>query len=77
MKTAILIVAAALVALIMVMWRYSPAQTPADKAACGSDVARFCKSDTAQGAMAVLACLQEHRDKISKSCSAVLAVHGK
>ena len=80
MKTALLIVAFAFVTLVIIMWRSTApaaAQTATDRAACAGDVARFCRSDTEQGAGAVLACLQKHREQISKSCSAVLVAHGK
>jgi hypothetical protein len=73
MKTAILIVAAALVALIMVMWRYAPAQTQEERAACTADAMKFCGAELSQGHDAAKACLQKHRSQVSKECADVLA----
>jgi len=46
-----------------------------DNAACASSARRFCKAEGADQ-MAVLACLQRNRSKISASCRKVLEGHG-
>jgi hypothetical protein len=45
--------------------------------ACTRDASRFCRPYLEQGDMAVLACLQQNRSRISKGCQATLASHGR
>ena len=45
--------------------------------ACARDVSRFCRAYMEQGDMAVLACLKQHRNRLSRGCDAVLASHGQ
>ena len=45
--------------------------------ACARDATRFCRAYTQQGDMAVLACLQQNRARISRGCDAVLRSHGQ
>jgi hypothetical protein len=45
--------------------------------ACARDVSRFCRAYAQQGDMAVLACLQQYRNRISRGCDAVLRSHGQ
>jgi hypothetical protein len=45
--------------------------------ACARDVSRFCRAVMNDGDMAVLACLQQHRARISKGCQQVLISHGQ
>jgi hypothetical protein len=45
--------------------------------ACARDATRFCRAYTQQGDMAVLACLQQNRARISRGCDAVLKSHGQ
>ena len=45
--------------------------------ACARDVSRFCRAYMNQGDMAVLACLKQHRNRISRGCDAVLVSHGQ
>jgi hypothetical protein len=45
--------------------------------ACARDVSRFCRAYMQQGDMAVLACLKQHRNRISRGCDAVLTSHGQ
>ena len=45
--------------------------------ACARDVSRFCRAYMEQGDMAVLACLKQHRTRISRGCDAVLTSHGQ
>jgi hypothetical protein len=51
--------------------------TTAEQAACRPDVRRLCH-EVQQGAgpNAYLQCLQEHRDRLSERCRAVLESHG-
>jgi hypothetical protein len=45
--------------------------------ACARDVSRFCRAYMEQGDMAVLACLKQHRNRISRGCDKVLTDHGQ
>jgi len=45
--------------------------------ACARDVSRFCRAYMEHGDMAVLACLKQHRNRISRGCDAVLTSHGQ
>jgi cysteine rich repeat protein len=45
--------------------------------ACFRDANRYCSDDIPEGDMKVLACLQQHRSRLSKGCAAVLAEHGQ
>jgi hypothetical protein len=45
--------------------------------ACARDVARFCRAVMNDGDQAVLACLQQHRSRISRGCEKVMAEHGQ
>jgi hypothetical protein len=45
--------------------------------ACARDVSRFCRPYMNQGDMAVLACLKQHRNRLSRGCDAVLTSHGQ
>ena len=51
--------------------------TPQEQAACSRDAQRFCREVISQGDMAVLACFQQNRAKISRACDAVLRSHGQ
>lgn len=60
-----------------------PMQTPGKKAtkqekdACFRDVNRYCSDAVPEGDMQVLACLKQHRNKLSKGCEKVLDEHGQ
>ncbi len=45
--------------------------------ACARDVTRFCRSVMNNGDGAVLACLKEHRTRLTKACDKVLTDHGQ
>jgi cysteine rich repeat protein len=45
--------------------------------ACARDVQRLCRAHINDGDQAVLACLKEHRARLSKPCEKVLAEHGQ
>ena len=47
------------------------------KDACFRDANRYCADEIPEGDMQVLACLKDHRKKISKGCDKVLAEHGQ
>lgn len=51
--------------------------TPEEQKACTRDVQRFCRPVIDQGDFTVLACLQQHRPKISSACDQVLKSHGQ
>jgi hypothetical protein len=51
--------------------------TPEEQAACTRDVQRHCRPVIDQGDFTVLACLQQHRAKLSKACDQVLKNHGQ
>jgi hypothetical protein len=45
--------------------------------ACARDVARHCRAVMNDGDQAVLACLKQHRTRISRACDKVLVEHGQ
>ena len=45
--------------------------------ACARDVTRHCRAVMNDGDQAVLACLKQHRARISKACDKVLIEHGQ
>ncbi|MES2196290.1 MAG: hypothetical protein V4517_17865 [Pseudomonadota bacterium] len=51
--------------------------TAQEQAACSRDVQRHCRAVIDQGDFTILACLQQNRPKISKSCDQVLKSHGQ
>lgn len=51
--------------------------TNAEQKACSRDVVRHCRKVMDQGDFVVLACLQQHRSKLTKACAKVLADHGQ
>jgi len=51
--------------------------TAEEQKACTRDVQRHCRSVIDQGDLVVLACLQQHRSKISSACDQVLKSHGQ
>ncbi|MGJ4992780.1 hypothetical protein ACQR0Z_00080 [Bradyrhizobium sp. HKCCYLS3077] len=53
------------------------AQQQANQDACARDVSRHCRAVMNNGDQAVLACLKEHRAKLSKACDKVLTDHGQ
>ena len=50
--------------------------TPEEQAACSPDAVKFCR-DVLPDTFPVLACLQEHREKLKKACRDVLEAHGQ
>ena len=51
--------------------------TPDEHKACTRDVQRHCRAVIDQGDFTILACLQQHRPKISAACDQVLKSHGQ
>jgi hypothetical protein len=51
--------------------------TAQEQAACSRDVQRHCRPVIDQGDFTILACLQEHRPKLSVACNQVLKDHGQ
>ena len=51
--------------------------TPEEQAACSRDVQRFCRPVIDQGDFTILACLQQHRPKLTAACNQVLKNHGQ
>ena len=51
--------------------------TPQEQAACTRDVQRHCRPVIDQGDFTILACLQQHRPKLTKACDQVLKNHGQ
>jgi hypothetical protein len=50
--------------------------TPEEQAACAPDSTRFCQ-DAIPDSFRVLACLQDHRQRLKKACQKVLEDHGQ
>jgi hypothetical protein len=68
----------ALLALSSPAWaeaNQNPPQNTAEDRACRGDAHRFCK-DAMPDEFRVASCLQEHKDRISHACRAVLDGHG-
>jgi hypothetical protein len=75
MSVRILLVLAALIGANSIAMAQSG--TPEEQAACRPDVRRFCyRVQQSEGPMAYLQCLQEHRERLSARCRAVLESHG-
>jgi hypothetical protein len=51
--------------------------TPEEQAACSRDVQRYCRPVIDQGDFTILACLQQHRPKLTAACDQVLKNHGQ
>jgi len=51
--------------------------TDQDEKACAPDVQRLCRKLMDQGDFTILACLKEHRSKLSAACRYVLVSHGQ
>jgi hypothetical protein len=71
----ILFVLFALLAAQVVMTPGASAQQGHD--ACARDVSRFCRAQMNDGDSVILACLQQHRARLSKACDKVLTDNGQ
>lgn len=61
-------------AFVLMAWGAS-AQQGHD--ACARDVSRSCRAQMNDGDQVVLACLKQHRGRLSKACAKVLAENGQ
>ena len=61
------------IVFVLVAAASASAQQRPGQDACGRDASRFCRAHLNDGDMVVLACLKEHRSKLSKACAKVLA----
>ncbi|MCA1456317.1 hypothetical protein I6F35_24415 [Bradyrhizobium sp. BRP22] len=53
------------------------AQQQQGREACTRDASRFCRAYLDKGDDAVLACLKEHRGRLTKACQQTLTAHGQ
>ena len=65
-----------IISLILCASAASAQQQPGHDA-CARDVTRFCRPVMNNGDGAVLACLKEHRGRLTKACDKVLTDHGQ
>jgi hypothetical protein len=72
------LLAASLMAPVTAQAQMAPNRGTADEEkACNGDAHRHCRAVLDQGDMAVLTCLQQKHDKLSRACRAVLRKHGQ
>jgi hypothetical protein len=45
--------------------------------ACTRDASRYCRAHLNDGDQVVLACLKQHRGRLSRACQTTLASHGQ
>jgi uncharacterized membrane protein len=62
--------------LAVLMASSASAQEPG-RDACTRDATRFCRALLNDGDQAVLACLKQHRGRLSRACSRILTEHGQ
>ncbi|MCP4617910.1 MAG: hypothetical protein GY844_15940 [Bradyrhizobium sp.] len=65
------------IAFVLIAASTASAQQRPGQDACGRDASRFCRAQLNDGDQVVLACLQQHRAKLSKACQATLAANGR
>jgi hypothetical protein len=65
------------IAFVSIALSSASAQQRQGQDACGRDVSRFCRAHLNDGDQVVLACLQQHRPKLTKACQATLAANGR
>jgi hypothetical protein len=65
------------IAFVLIAAADASAQQRPGQDACGRDASRFCRAQLNDGDQVVLACLQQHRAKLSKACQATLAANGR
>jgi hypothetical protein len=51
--------------------------TADDQKACDNDARKLCRDVLSQGDFAVLGCLQQNRQKLTRSCQGVLTKYGQ
>lgn len=74
MQRSILVLA---ITFVMSAAAHAASGTPKDQRACKQSVKQYCASTIQAGDMAVLACLQQNRSRISKPCRQVLVSYGQ
>ncbi len=67
----------AVLAALVVAVAATRAAAQDDRRACARDVHRYCRAQIDSGDMAVLACLQQNRAKLTRACARTLADHGR
>jgi hypothetical protein len=65
------------IAFLLIAASSASAQQRPGQDACGRDASRFCRAHLNDGDQVVLACLQQHRAKLTKACQATLAANGR
>ena len=65
-----------IISLALIASSASAQQQPGHDA-CARDVSRYCRAVMNDGDSAVLACLKQHRTRLSKACDKVLTEHGQ
>ena len=65
------------IAFVLIAASSASAQQRPGQDACGRDASRFCRAQLNDGDQAVLACLQQHRSRLTKACQAMLAANGR
>jgi hypothetical protein len=50
--------------------------TPQEHQACSRDASRFCRHLLSEGDNAVQQCLQQHRERLSRTCRKAFEEHG-
>jgi len=74
------VLACGLVVVSLMVPTFARAQhsgTAEDEKACSGDARRHCRAVLDQGDFAVLKCLQQHHDRLSRACKAVLQRNGQ
>jgi uncharacterized protein with PIN domain len=66
-----------LFALSFVVIAATSASAQQGQDACARDASRFCRAHLNEGDMVVLACLQQNRARLSKTCQQTLAANGR
>lgn len=61
---------------LVVMAASAHAQQPG-RDACARDVSRLCRAQMGDGDQVVLACLKQHRARLSRACEKTLTEHGQ
>ena len=66
-----------LVVVPLLVFAASAAAQQVGHDACTRDATRYCRPVLNNGDQAVLACLKEHRARLTKACDKVLTEHGQ
>jgi len=53
-----------------------PSPTPQEHQACSRDASRLCRKQMSEGDYAVQQCLQQHRERLGRSCRKAFEEHG-